>query len=273
MVKRKASGDNSPDEGTYWHMDEAEWYSSVVEHWVNHVQAEDDNGVLGGYGSIDEVDTRGSLAFVESWRGGKTGVHAGTRALDCGAGIGRVTGGLLLQLCEEVQLVEVSAPLLATAQRNLKHASPRVEFTQASLREFNPPAGSYDLVWAQWILGHLTDRDVVALLASCRHALRPGGAVVVKDNNAAPADCARTGKRYALDEANHAVIRTYKHSARLPAESVYATACMARMGAPYVMDSVPSTQLPPTQHSAGERHRARGACASLSLSISRARPS
>ena len=88
----------------------------------------------------------------------------------------------------------------------------RLEFSPASLREFAPPPNSYNLVWAQWVLGHLTDTDVVGLLARCCAALRPGGAVVVKDNIAAKADCNQgTGRRYLLDEENAAVIRSEAH--------------------------------------------------------------
>jgi protein N-terminal methyltransferase len=79
------------------------------------------------------------------------------------------------------------------------------------LREFAPPPGSYDLVWAQWVLGHLTDNDVVSLLGRCRASLRPNGAVVVKDNVALPSDCDQLGGKYLLDLDNAAVIRTHAH--------------------------------------------------------------
>ena len=71
----------------------------------------------------------------------------------------------------------------------LSEHSSRLQFDQVSLREFAPPPESYDVVWAQWVLGHLTDTDVVALLSRCRAALRPSGAVAVKDNTAAPSEC------------------------------------------------------------------------------------
>ena len=87
----------------------------------------------------------------------------------------------------------------------------RIQLEQASLREFSPPPNSYNLVWAQWVLGHLTDTDVVGLLNRCRAALRPGGAVAVKDNTALPSECDQCGNRYLLDEENAAVIRTHAH--------------------------------------------------------------
>lgn len=66
-------------------------------------------------------------------------------------------------------------------------------------------------MWAQWVLGHLTDSDVVGLLARCRAGLRQGGALVVKDNTASAADCDQCGGHYLLDEENAAVIRSHAH--------------------------------------------------------------
>lgn len=90
-----------------------------------------------------------------------------------------------------------------------------MELSQASLREFAPPPNSYDLVWAQWVLGHLTDTDFVGLLSRCRLALRPNGVVVVKDNTAMPSECDQCGNRYLLDLENAAVIRTHAHMRHL----------------------------------------------------------
>ena len=100
----------------WWHVDEQAWYESTLLHWKTAVSAESDDGVLGGYGSIDSVDTEGSLEFLStnrqfaSWHSGGSLPLPGTRALDCGAGIGRVSEGVLLKVCETVQLVEVPQP-------------------------------------------------------------------------------------------------------------------------------------------------------------------
>ena len=66
-------------------------------------------------------------------------------------------------------------------------------------------------MWFQWVLGHLTDADVVALLERCRDALRPEGAVCVKDNNALKKDCDQCGGKYLIDEENAGVIRSHAH--------------------------------------------------------------
>lgn len=41
----------------------------------------------------------------------------------------------------------------------------------------------YDVIWIQWVIGHLTDPDLVGFLTRCRQNLSvPSGVVVLKDN-------------------------------------------------------------------------------------------
>lgn len=198
-----------------WYMDEEAWYAETLKHWQNSVSHESDDGVLGGWAEVDPLDVKGSIAFVGGLlRGGCAPIKAplaGLRALDLGAGIGRVADGVLLKVAERVTLVEVSAALIGQARVRLAEHAARVEFVESSLRTFAPEPGSYDLVWAQWVLGHLTDTDVVGLLSRCRGALRPGGAIVVKDNNAPPSECDAVAGKYLLDDENAAVIRSHGH--------------------------------------------------------------
>ena len=66
------------------------------------------------------------------------------------------------------------------------------------------------MVWIQWILGHLTDTDVLGLLCRSRAGLRAGGTIVVKENNAVPSACEQRGL-CTLDEDNANVIRSHAH--------------------------------------------------------------
>ena len=198
-----------------WHCSEQEWYDYCIAHW-SAIKDENHDGVLGGFGSIDEEDARGSLSFAaECLKFGKLSGNlpiSGFRALDCGAGVGRVTKSVLLNFAQEVELVEVSEGLLKQAHEQLSASySSRIKLTQASLREFSPAANSYNVVWAQWVLGHLTDMDLVQLLARCTAALRGGGAVCVKDNTCKPSECDQGKGRYLIDEENAGVIRTHAH--------------------------------------------------------------
>jgi protein N-terminal methyltransferase len=56
-------------------------------------------------------------------------------------------------------------------------------FLVCGLQDFTPAAGAYDVIWMQWVLGHLPDNDLVDLWVRCKSGLKPGGFLVVKENN------------------------------------------------------------------------------------------
>lgn len=56
-------------------------------------------------------------------------------------------------------------------------------FYCTSLHEFNPqdPDLKYDLIWVQWVTGHLTDQDFVQFLKRCKSILnQPHGLIIIK---------------------------------------------------------------------------------------------
>jgi protein N-terminal methyltransferase len=51
------------------------------------------------------------------------------------------------------------------------------------LESWHPtPTPTYDLIWNQWCLGHLTDEQLTAYLSRLIPSLRPNGWIVVKEN-------------------------------------------------------------------------------------------
>lgn len=44
--------------------------------------------------------------------------------------------------------------------------------------------GRFDVIWCQWVLGHLTEDDLIAFFNRCKKGLKPGGMIFVKENNA-----------------------------------------------------------------------------------------
>nr|XP_057913558.1 N-terminal Xaa-Pro-Lys N-methyltransferase 1 isoform X2 [Doryrhamphus excisus]XP_057913559.1 N-terminal Xaa-Pro-Lys N-methyltransferase 1 isoform X2 [Doryrhamphus excisus] len=104
-------------------------------------------------------------------------------ALDCGAGIGRISKRLLLPLFKTVDLVDVTQEFLDKAKTYLGDDGKRVGgyFCQG-LQDFVPESGRYDVIWIQWVIGHLTDNHLVEFLRRCHKALRPNGLIVIKDN-------------------------------------------------------------------------------------------
>eukprot|EP00747_Dinoflagellata_sp_TGD_P168866 gnl/TRDRNA2_/TRDRNA2_196291_c0_seq1.p1 gnl/TRDRNA2_/TRDRNA2_196291_c0~~gnl/TRDRNA2_/TRDRNA2_196291_c0_seq1.p1 ORF type:complete len:250 (+),score=45.62 gnl/TRDRNA2_/TRDRNA2_196291_c0_seq1:135-884(+) len=154
------------------------WYAKAVSYWEG--QAASLDGVLGGYAETHGPDLRESKRFLELIKKGSRPPNWG-RVLDCGAGIGRVARGLLLNFFQRVDLVEPNQKLLSQARVEL--TDPRVEqFILSTLQNFSPECGGYDVIWAQWVLLYLPDDDLIAFFKRCQTGLGANGMIVVKEN-------------------------------------------------------------------------------------------
>ncbi|KAI2642517.1 alpha-N-methyltransferase NTM1 [Xylaria nigripes] len=148
----------------------------------------DDNGMLGGYGRFSRVDLRGSRSFLAKLGfGRKDGRKMIGRVLEGGAGIGRITNGLLLELAETVDVVEPVAKFTAA----LVGREGVGKIFNVGLEEWRPDETDnvrYDVIWNQWCLGYLTDAQLENYLARCKSVLSVGengeakGVIVVKEN-------------------------------------------------------------------------------------------
>ncbi|KAI0910417.1 alpha-N-methyltransferase NTM1 [Ustulina deusta] len=156
-------------------------------HYWQGIDANDD-GMLGGYGHVSRIDLRGSRSFLAKLGfGRKNGVKAIGRVLEGGAGIGRITCGLLLDLAETVDIVE---PISKFTDVLAKREGVGRIFN-LGLEEWHPDqAGDlrYDVIWNQWCLGHLTDTQLEEYLLRCKSVLsvdedgKVKGVIVVKEN-------------------------------------------------------------------------------------------
>ncbi|CAI9555785.1 unnamed protein product [Staurois parvus] len=143
--------------------------------------------MLGGYGHISSIDISGSKKFLQRFLRVSDGPHKvdSSYALDCGAGIGRITKRLLLPLFKKVDMVDVTDEFLSKAKSYLGEDGKRIgNFYCSGLQEFSPEPNRYDVIWIQWVIGHLTDSHLVEFLKRCKAGLRPNGIIVIKDNMA-----------------------------------------------------------------------------------------
>ncbi|PIK47973.1 putative N-terminal Xaa-Pro-Lys N-methyltransferase 1-like [Apostichopus japonicus] len=105
------------------------------------------------------------------------------KALDCGAGIGRITKHLLLPLFETVDLVEQDKDFLEAAPKYIGPSAKRVgRYINEGLQSFTPQPKEYDVIWIQWVLGQLTDEHVVNFLKRCVTGLADDGMIFIKEN-------------------------------------------------------------------------------------------
>uniref|UniRef100_A0A8C5QIF0 protein N-terminal methyltransferase n=1 Tax=Leptobrachium leishanense TaxID=445787 RepID=A0A8C5QIF0_9ANUR len=141
-----------------------------------------EGAMMGDFSDLSNIDIESSRKFLRKFVGGP-GKAATNFALDCGSGIGRVSKHVLLPVFDNIELVDMMEPFLEQAQNYLEQEGERVETLYCySLQEFTPAVGKYDVIWIQWVSGHLTDKDLLEFLLRCRNGLKENGVIILKDN-------------------------------------------------------------------------------------------
>lgn len=143
-------------------------------------------GMLGSYPWYTRIDLRGSKTFLGKVRRmipdcpteGKLPL-----GVDCGAGVGRVTEGLLSQVCERVDAVEPIEKFTEVIRNSeLKRTGVVGDIYTMGLENWYPEKNKYDLIWTQFCVGHLTDVQLREYFVRCREALTETGIMIVKEN-------------------------------------------------------------------------------------------
>ena len=190
-----------------WAIHSADWYTRALDYYEDNCEATLD-GVLGGFAQLTDVDLAGSKDFLS--RLGARQWSEGA-ACECGAGIGRVTKGLLLDLgVTRCDLVESSARLLYAAPDYIgDEGAAKCRFYCQGLQDWVPQANSYSIVWIQWVLCYLNDEDVVRFLRLCGQSLLPGvGVIVLKENSSNEED-------YVVDVDDASICRSIPYWSKL----------------------------------------------------------
>ncbi|KAG7452452.1 DUF858-domain-containing protein [Guyanagaster necrorhizus] len=171
-----------------------------IEYWSSQPASLD--GVLGGFGTgaLPRVDALGSRLFllhlfpelstVDSAFKPTSKAHLSRRirALDVGAGIGRVTADVLLFLVSDVLLLEPVTPFIQEALGRARHAAntPQKNWRGLADKNTSDVDSGFDVIWCQWCLGHLNDAQLVEFFRRSHVALREKDRgrsfIVVKEN-------------------------------------------------------------------------------------------
>jgi protein N-terminal methyltransferase len=159
------------------------WYTKGAQYYDDEQKVPSTvDGVLVGFGHVSDADIVGSKVFIMRLKKARPELQF-QGAVELGAGIGRVVKNLLLPMFQRVDLVEQSKRLLDAAPEYIGDTSIRCgEYICIGMQDFEPTPGVYDLVWIQWVIGHLTDVDFVGLMKRLKLALNPGGVICLKEN-------------------------------------------------------------------------------------------
>lgn len=140
-------------------------YKKALAYWADIPATVD--GVLGGFGFISDVDINGSNLFLKSLFALENRPEAHV-AVDCGAGIGRITKFLLIPNFQQVDIIEPDEKFLNTVSDFVGEDKKKIgRLYKVGLQEFEPDR-KYDVFWNQWVLGYLTDDDLISYLIRCR---------------------------------------------------------------------------------------------------------
>jgi protein N-terminal methyltransferase len=188
------------------------WYKKAIEKWANKPASV--SGVLDGYVSASEPDLQESRTFLEKLarvygkNTDKQIINADRelRALDCGAGIGRISSGVLIEKFHYVDLVEPVSHFIDEAKKILGNLGHKGNFYEYSLQDFNTME-KYNCIWIQWVLGQLTDNDVIMFFKRCKSMLKPNGVIIVKENI--------LSNGFAIDENYNLINRNYNDMKKL----------------------------------------------------------
>ena len=155
------------------------WFHKGNSYWESQESTND--GVLGGYGSLSQKDTMYSLKFLLELYKSNPSIQRGT-ALDCGAGIGRITKDLLKNVYKSVDLVDQCKKYVEAAQKNLEGAQNVRHFYNKGLQDL-VFVEQYDCVWIQWVLAYLPDKLAIDFLVRAKKSLNAEGIIIVKENH------------------------------------------------------------------------------------------
>ncbi|KAJ8122627.1 hypothetical protein ONZ43_g1223 [Nemania bipapillata] len=157
----------------------------ALRYWQN--TSADTDGMLGGIPSLSGFshfsrrDLQGSRSFLAKLGvGTKNGRRPVVNILEGGAGVGRITEGLLLHVGEVVDIIEPISKFTAHLQGK---KGVRTIFN-VGLEDWEPSETvQYDLIWLQWCVGYLTDEQLVRYLKRCKTVLnKDEGLIIVKEN-------------------------------------------------------------------------------------------
>lgn len=189
--------------------------AAAIAYWSS--TSADVDGMLGGFPQVTRADLQGSSNFLSKLRRSSKHLPPSKplrRAADCGAGIGRITLGFLSKVAEVVDIVEPVEKFTERISAGDDFAEIRArggigQIWKTGLEAWNPPVANesdkYDLIWNQWCVGQLTDRDLTEYLRKSKDWLSEGGWIVVKENlSNDPADVD------VYDEVDSSVTRTDK---------------------------------------------------------------
>ena len=153
------------------------WYKKREVHWASKEPTL--ISVLGGFEKSHLPDVKCSCELLNGLILTKQ-LNPG-KALDCAAGIGRVTEYVLSNFFNEIDLFEKDKKFIDKCKVKFSGNDKIKNIYMNSLENFKFDK-KYDLIWIQWCLENLEDEDLDPFLNKCYNNLNEEGIIIVKEN-------------------------------------------------------------------------------------------
>lgn len=79
-------------------------------------------------------------------------------------------------------MVEQDETFCKTARTYIGETEKLGEIHNTGLQDFEFEPQKYDVIWTQWVLGHLKDNDLVDFFQRAQTGLKKNGIIVIKEN-------------------------------------------------------------------------------------------
>ncbi len=152
-------------------------YEQIKKFWANSESSV--SGVLYGYTETNIPDIKSSNELMKDLIQNK--IINSNRAIDCCAGVGRVTSNVLMNYFQEIDIMEQDEKYIQKCKSDFS-SNPKVKNVyQSTLQDFKFKK-SYDVIWLQWCLENVLDKDLIKFLTDCRDSLTEKGVIIAKEN-------------------------------------------------------------------------------------------
>lgn len=192
---------------------------AVKKYWKE--QTADLKGIMDMSRVANAADLRATGEFLELHRGRRFGLPRRAcrlgSCIDLGAGIGRVTGGVLLKrLAGPVDVLEPAAALRKVAYKKFGKHRRIGRFHASSIQAPKFGKSSFDVFFCQTVLMYLSDKDLVAALGKVASAMEKTSILVLKEN-VGTESWGKVGGRakFEFDEEDGSTTRSAKHFLQL----------------------------------------------------------
>lgn len=136
-------------------------------------------GIMDGFDYVNEIDLIDSCATIKNLII-KENIST-NYAIDCAAGIGRVSEQILTKYFTNIDLLEQDKKFIEFCQKNFAQNPQVKNIFCDSLQNFQFNS-LYDTFWIQWGLENLDEKDSINFLIKCKNNLTKNGVIILKEN-------------------------------------------------------------------------------------------